>query len=413
VNGSLLCVPDEGRHALVSHLRECLARHPEFDPALNTVRPEETMAAPAVAVEARMRVLLKTYGGDYRTDSFDVERLAAQVRERKELIWFWGEGEQVGRLRASLRECRLPDSWLPSLGTVTVLNAEAEFGPGYGELCRSGSTSSEFSAKAPIMWRTLGYLNGRERSLREAFHSLVLTPRNRPSSATVRGGEAIHRIHTHYVRSRFWGYAPWYVMQGGVIELTEFRESNRDPDDVRTALQSSPPWLFADNTEAEYAAALALISFGAAVPVRVGAQAPFRDPQARLTAPPSAELERDNHGTVTVTAGGPLRFTEALRRLDGLGVCCAVVHLPLTDPSTVYAQSLLRKRGYRLTAVLPPKRTWVMRDGRKSDVALEPVGIWSRPRPDLAVVAPYYLDLAPGNAAERTVLAYVRGLLRF
>ncbi|WP_371483356.1 hypothetical protein [Kitasatospora sp. NBC_00315] len=409
----LLCLPDEGADGLIAHLRTALSRMPEFDPALNTVTPQESAASAAAAVETRMRVLLNTYRGDYRTDSFAVERLAEQVREYREQIWFWGGSPEIARLRDALRDGRLPTDWHPSLGTVTVLNAEAEFGPGHGELCRSGSTSAEFGAKAPIMWRTLGYLDGRERSLRDAFHSLVLTPRNRPSTGTVRGGEAIHRIHTHHVRSRFWGYAPWYVMQGGVLELTEFRESNRDPQDVRAALGSTDTWHFADGAEAEFAAALCRISFDVEIPVRVGPTGAARNLRSRLTVPPSADLERDNHGTVSLDDDGPLSFDDALERLDRLSVCCAVAHVPLTDPAAVHAQSLLRERGFRLTAVLPPKHTWIVRDGLRQDVATRPTGIWSRPRPDLPVVAPYYTRLSPGSRAERTVLAYLRDRLTF
>ncbi|MFD7730113.1 hypothetical protein ACFV6F_06980 [Kitasatospora phosalacinea] len=409
----LLCLPDEGAEGLITHLRAALSRAPGFDPALNTVAPVESAASAAVAVEVRMRVLLDTYRGDYRTDSFAVERLAAQVREQRESIWFWGGSAEVSRLRAALRGGRLPADWQPALGTVTVLDAEAEFGPGHGELCRSGSTSGEFGAKAPIMWRTLGFLDGRESGLRDAFHSLVLTPRNRPSTATVRGGEAIHRIHTHYVRSRFWGYAPWYVMQGGVLELTEFRESNRDPQDVRTALESTGTWYFADAAEADFAAALCRISFDVGVPTQVGTGSATRSLRARLTTPASADLERDNHGTVSVDEDGPLLFEDALEQLDRLPVCCAVAHVPLTDPATVPLQRLLGERGFRLTAVLPPKRTWIVRDGVTRDIETRPTGMWSRPRPGLPVVAPYYTGSVPGTRAERTVLSYLRDRLAF
>ncbi|WP_437762651.1 hypothetical protein WMF27_45165 [Sorangium sp. So ce281] len=413
-----LCVPYRGTDEMVQGMERVLAGVPQFDPVANCVGPAETAQSPEVALKVRLRILLRAYRGDYHTDSFEFERLAAQVRSGREAIWFWGHKDEIARLRQLLREptAEPPDL---ALGTVTVLSAEEEFGLGYGELCRSGSVDPTLGAKAPIVSRTLNYLNGRETWLRERYHTLILAPRNRPSTAEVRGGEAIHRIHTHYVRSCFWGFAPFYVMQGGVIEQTEFRESNRDPEEILGALRSTDPWVFADAREGAYAEAMALLNFGVRPPIKIvdAAQSASTTP-SRLLLPPSESLIASNHGTVLLSSDGAphaeaLAAHVAVERLMESGVCCSVVRMRLDDPTLAPFQAWLFARGFRLTAVVPPKRTWVVRDGLRRDLAFPPLGLWSRPRPDLAVVQPYYLDQEAMSPDEAVVLEYVRDRLTF
>jgi hypothetical protein len=407
----LLCVPFTGIEKLRADLQESLAAM-DFDPARNAVGPEETATNPLVALEVRLSVLSRTYRGDYHTDSFDLERLAGQIQDGDEAIWFWGHASEIARLRAVLRG--EDDARALSLGTVTVLSVEAEFGPGHGELCRSGS-QSDFNARGAIVYRTLGYIDGRERWLRARYHTLTLVPRNRPSTDQIRGGEAIHRIHARHVQSRFWGFAPWYVMHGGVLELLDHRESNRDPNDVIAGLDASVGWYFADPEEAAYAEALCRVNFDRAPRISVS-QRQQTSPglAAELHLPPSAGLTRFNHGTLVVGRGaGGLSVEHGLERLAAVEVCCAVVRLPLDDEDAVPLQRTLRQRGFRLTSIRPPKKTWLLKGETRIPVETTACGFWSRPRVDLEVVPPYYRECEGKTGPERTVMRYLRDHLDF
>ncbi|WP_428262084.1 hypothetical protein [Haliangium sp.] len=410
----LLCTRFRGVDALRAELRAALATM-AFDPERNVVGPEVTSRNPEAALEVRLSVLRRTYRGDYHTDAFDIERLGRQIRSGDEAIWFWGEGAEIDRLRAVLEGG--DGSRDLDLGTVTVLSGEGEFGEGHGELCRSGS-QSRFSARGAIVYRTLGYVEERERWLRGRYHTLTLVPRNRPSTDEVRGGEAIHRIHSRYVQSRFWGFAPWHVMQGGVLEMLDHRESNRDPSDVVAGLEASAGWHFADADEAAYAEALCQVNFGLAPPVVV-APAPRGTGglAAKLHLPASAELTRYNHGALTVGADGADGAGDevgaALERLASTDVCSAVVSLPLDLAAAVPVQRMVAERGFRLTSIRPPKVTWLLRDEQRREVRTGAYGYWCRPRADLEVVQPYYRGCDSDDASERTILQYLRDRLDF
>ncbi|GAB3988739.1 hypothetical protein GCM10029978_111930 [Actinoallomurus acanthiterrae] len=414
--GPLLAVPYEGADGLVRGLRADLATLGYFRPEANMLDAVETAQAAEVAVAVRKAVLLRVYAGDYHTDSFDVGHLAEQVRSGDEAIWFYGGDKEVARLREVMAAS--PDD-LPELdlGTVSVLCAETEFGPGIGELCRSGSMDRSLGAKAPIMWRTLLYHTGAEPTLSNRYHTLMLVARNRPTTPDVRGGEALQRIHSRYVRSRFWGYLPFYVMQGGVLEQLEYRESNRDPDDVLRALEDSPPWHFADPVEGEFAAALAEVSLGRRPRIVCDGPGPAeaeKRARYRLLMPRTAELAATNHAVVQPAgAGDPsaLALGAAVRRARDGGVCCVAVQLDVTDADTVPVQRRLSEQGFRLSAVIPPKKSWLVADGRRRDVEVRPKGIWVLPREDLRILGPYYRDYPAWSEAEGKVLGYLRDRL--
>jgi hypothetical protein len=411
----ILCLPHRSTADTIAQLRHDLAGPVPFDPERNQIGPAESRTNPEVALTARVNVLAATYRGDYHTDSFDIARLANQVRAGTEAIWFWGGEDEIRTLRRLLRSGTPDDVPDLELGTVTVLDAQEEFGPGYGELCRSGSTDRTCGAKAPIISRTLGFLDGSEAWLRARYHTLELTSRVRRSEPGVRGGEAIHRIHCRYARSRFWGYAPFYLMQRGVLEQLEYRESNRDPDDVRKALRASNGWSFADPDEASFAAALVRLNYGFDVPAAtVPARPRASDHAVSVVMPKTPELVPANHGTVVPLGYGhatpvePLPASAAVEQVVDSGVCCAVVWVPLEDPGGVGFQAWLSSLGFTLTAVVPPKHTGPASDGVGRRDRVPAFGIWSRPRPGLPIVPPYYADQATDLADEDVVLRYLR-----
>lgn len=399
---------------VVDALRTALySRGFEFDPNRMLITPAETRRSAARALRLRLSILLQTYAGDYNTDSFDMDRLAHQIERGDEHIWFWGLPDQIARARTELAAA--PDDPVPNLalGTVTVLSAEDEFGPGHGELCRSASVDRSATAVPAIARRMIDYHTGADRVVHERYHTLLLAARNRATDSSVRGGEAVQHIHCHHVRSRYWGIVPFYVMQGGVLECTELRESYRDPDEARRAVAEDPPWWFAAKQDAEFARALCRLNYGSPGPV-TGALAPEQgDPTTEMAVriPPSPALVPTNHATVRAEPGG-LPLAKAVQLAEDSGVCCVAVHVALAEPDRLADQVWLANRGYMLTALSPPKRTWQRSAGQPArPISVGATGIWCRTRPDLPVVGPYYLHCPGADDDEEAVLVQLRSRL--
>lgn len=382
---------------------EQTARASGFDAEGQMIGPLETAAAPDVAADIRLRVLLETYQGDYHTDSFDFARVAGRICAGDESIWFWGGADEIDRVRAALRDGRL-DGPLPEVGTVSVLSAEEEFGPGHGELCRSASLDRTIGGKGFMVWRTLQYVSGREPTLSNRYHTLVLAARNRASAPGVRGGEALHRLHTAYVRSLFWGVVPYYVMQGGVLEQTELRESNRNPDVVAAALDV--PWCFAEERDAAFARALSMVNLGRSPVTNVSSAASSGvAPMMRLLQPPSEDLVGNNHITLVADDRGE-RPADLVARCEALEPCCIAVKVSLEDAPHVALQRWLNEQGFRMSAVVPPKLVPSTGSVDRHTAS----AIWTKPRADLAVEPPHYLDHPDPTPPERIVLDHLRSL---
>jgi hypothetical protein len=409
----VLAQPARSSTELLTSMRTKLAERP-FDAATMFIDPAESRRFPDRSVQLRLSVLLRTYQGDYHTDSFEVDRLVEQIRRGDEHIWFWGAPGQIAAARAELRaprEAPLPDL---ALGTVTVLSAEHEFGPGHGELCRSGSVDHSIGAVAAILHRMLGYHSGTDRDVHERYHTLLLAARNRATVAPVRGGEAVQHIHCAHVQSRFWGILPFYVMQGGVLECTELRESNRDPDDLRRALSASGTWWFANQDDAAFAEALTRLNVTTGVDARVNlGAARASDTKSLLIVPPNTALVPTNHATVRTArageSGDQIRsFPDAIGAAESIGSCTVAAQLPLDDPTRTTDQAWLARRGYTLTAISPPKHSWQVVAGVRQQVTTGPTGVWCKVRPGLSVIAPHYLDHVSLDPDEAAVLEQLR-----
>jgi len=313
--------------------------------------PAETARAAEVAVRVRGSILL----GDPDTGSFD--HLAAQVRSGLEAIWFWGPDTEIARLRAVLTE---PPDVLPrfGLGTMSVLSVEDEFGPGHGAVCRFAVPDSSFLAGTPTTWHSPRY------------HTLVLAPRDRPSTSDL----AVP------VASRFWGHLPCRLTRSDVLAPAELRESNRDPADVLRALAASLPWHFAEQAEGRFAAALTETNFGRRPEIVVSGTGTGDHRGYQVLMPRIAALTSATHATVRPADAGDspgFALSTAVRKALRSWVCCCAVHLPLTDPDTIPAQRWLLDHGFRLSAVVPPKRTWLVSAGRRRDVEVPATGVWT------------------------------------
>jgi hypothetical protein len=397
-----------------------LADFLRLDPKTHLVGADETARQAEMAARMRTSVLLRTYRGDYHTDSYDVARLAEKVRAGDELIWFWGAPTEITRFRELLESPPVDDVPPLALGTSTTLSIETEYGGGYAEACRNGSMDTALGSKFPYIWNTYRYITGDEDAINRRYHTLIGTSRNRASAAEVRGGEAIHRLTSHYLHYRFWGYVPFYVMQGGVLELLDLVECNRDQSDVLRALRKSPPWMFRRQVEADFATALTEMNFGVRPSTIVDPASTATDSERtryRLLMPASADLLATNHVVVRPVrpdddvAG--LTMAEALRQAAESGTCCTAVHVDITDPECLNVQDQLVEREFVFSAMLPPKETWFERGGVRHRVDTPPTGIWVRPRPGIPVEQPYYRQRQSTYPAEAAVLGYLRTQLNW
>lgn len=411
----VICLPFLGAEARLRHMETQLGDLIQQDPDTHGVGVEEAARHPEPALQMRISILSRTYRGDYHTDSFDLPRLTEQVQAGDELIWFWGGASEIARFRRFLRDPAAGEVPPLALGTSTLLPAEAEYGGGYAESCRNGSMDADFGGRLPYIWATYQYITGARSAQHRRYHTIIGTARNRASSAEVRGGEPVHLLASQLLHYRFWGYVPYYVMQGGVLEQLDLVECNRDQLDVLRALRKSPPWLFRRAEEADFASALVEMNFGMRAPVAVDlALAGTGRMRYRLLIPTDPDLVAANHVVVRpVTSGDGLTIKDAVAQAIASEACCAAVHVDLTDPRSLAVQDVLARQGFVFSALVPPKETWFERDDVRHQVDSNVVGLWVRPRPGLSVEQPYYRNRSSTSQAETRVLDYLRTQLNW
>ncbi|HKH47090.1 MAG TPA: hypothetical protein VKM72_20730 [Thermoanaerobaculia bacterium] len=380
-----------------------------FDPRRFCLAPAETRRAPRTAVRARLSTLLRTYAGDYHSDSYDVERLAAQVLSGTERILFWGEEESIAALRGWTRAGHEPtDAELDglALGTATVLDVAHEFGEGHAEMCRTGSVCRSVPSTGPILWDVLALLGEEPGGAFAGCHTFLSVPRNRRTTPQIRGGAAIHRFHVHDLGSSFWGVAPWYVMQGGFLEVLDYRELYRSPAAAAAQWQGAELWLTAEPEAAFAAALLELNLCDAEAPgLRLLRPAPPRPARWRVCAAASPALVRYQPGLVWPDAAGPFHSLHgAVRDLEARGCACVTVCLPLEDPGWATYQQRLGRAGFHLAGLLAPRQA----AGERRPCH----GMWSRPRPGVSLAEPYYLAAARPAPGEEAVLHHLSRICR-
>ncbi|NHV28057.1 hypothetical protein [Burkholderia sp. D-99] len=406
----LFCYPALDDAAYLAHLRAVYeASVPDVSSA-GELTPERTIDLAERSVATRAAILTRVYAGDYHTDSFDFDRLAKRVRGAREFIWFWGHRDVI-------------DEWLhdpaPSpqsgdLGTVSVVDSSGEFGPGIGEICRSGSISP-VGLKPFAVKRIIDFLTGALPALHESFHTLMLVPRARAAAQGIRGGKSVNTIHRKYIRSRFFGFAPWYVMQGGFLECLEYREISRSLDDVLEGMNASPTLHFANQDDATFAEALFAMNFPSQIDrLRFVTSDGTRNAvRYLLTSQADGAIRQFNHRSFELAGraqedlnGIPLSSVDQ----GAHEVSCTVVHLDLGDPDSVAAQRELHASGYRLTCVRPPRSVASPDGGGRSSVSA--YGSWAKPNARWKVIEPYYASRNASDVNDSRVLDHLSAILR-
>ncbi|MBQ0933554.1 hypothetical protein KAK07_24715 [Ideonella sp. 4Y16] len=357
----------------------------------------------------RLGILRRVYAGEYFTDSFDIARLAQRVKESREFIWFWGRSAIVEAW------CNgIPDT--PSscdMGTVSVIDSSEEFGPGMGEICRSGSMSA-VHLKPYAVKRIIDFLSKKIPALHEAFHTLLLVPRVRAAGDGIRGGKSVNTIHRKYIRSRFWGFAPWYVMQGGFLECLEYREVNRDRDDLLRGLLAFPTIHLLDADDRRFVESLFMLNLpqhakalGFEVPLpSVGTEARFE-----LVCQAGEAIRQYNHRAFSVASrlDGSTGFTLDQLEASIAETSCTVVHLDISRPDSLEAQRALIERGYRLTCVRPPRA--FIGEASTPSGGMPCYGSWAKPNLRWQIAAPHYALRDTTQEYEQEVVLHLRRML--
>ncbi|MFD7813043.1 hypothetical protein ACFV6E_08885 [Streptomyces sp. NPDC059785] len=351
---------------------------------------------------------MRCYNGDYHTDVFEEERLAARIASGAERVLFWGPPDDVARAAELFRTDGCPDDAVLdglSLGTHTTLPGGELYGPGHIEVARTGSTQSDSAgAAAAIMWDLGRVLAGARPG--ETFHTISCVPRNRPSAPGIPGGAAIHRLHTRAIGSRHWGIAPFYVMAGGVLEVLDYRELSLDDEAVPGGFASGGPVYVSDAASADLVTGLCeLNGFSVDVRTRTAAPLALKQPQA----PRSSAATSSPHGPRAVHVDVEDPLPALADAAVGRGEACTVAVCDLSDERSVAAQKTLLGQGFRLTYISPPKAV-ARQDGATAPQRVPLRGGFCRIRTGAPPIPPYYLERGPLSDAEKNLASQYRDI---
>ncbi|MGA4212751.1 hypothetical protein ACI2UO_12855 [Ralstonia nicotianae] len=301
--------------------------------------PEAVRAAAHEHAAIIARIVAQCYGPDYPAPTQDSRYLVAALEQGAQTSCVWSMNE-AGRQAHQF-------------GTLSLYDAGFPFGPGIGELGKSGS-ASDGSAKYGFAL----FLQHWRASAVARYRSFFCTSRNCSSRAArqgrVRGGGAVRYLVSKVMRMTQWGYAPWYLMPdagAGSYELLDFFV--RLPGalhDAPTVAGLRDIHVFSDGTEA-FVRQVFIDNWGAAPRLRrpVGGCAEVPAGWAVL----DEDYQPEKNPAKLVVGPGGEDFHRALHRLEQLECCTLTVILPLTE-AYLGAQRTLEAGGYSFCAVYPP-----------------------------------------------------------
>lgn len=416
----------------ISRLRHCLSSLAGSD--CNIIYPCFTALSPLSSAALRINILQAVYKGEYYTDSYDMKNIETRIRNHQELIWFWGPEEVVSQAKLLLESNTLNMGDTPlKLGTVSLINAASEFNKGTGELCRSGSFDSSFGAKYSSLKRVIDYLDNQTSYLHRSFHTLCFVPRARRTSETVRGGEAVNKLHQEYIRSHLWGYAPWYVMQDSKLELLEYKEINRDFTDVIQAVKNTEALYIADEEASRFVHSLFLGNTDFAppilstVPTAYSMQKLPADLNYYTVETLDTKIKKFNHKLVVVDLKE--NFQQGIHADDPViepfavndscidkhqTFACMVYKVNIEHPASLGIQLELKHKGYRLLMITPPKETWIYdNSGNLVTLDIPCYGFWNKTNPAYPMEHPFYFYADKMDALTDRIISYVKDQTNF
>lgn len=353
------------------------------------ILPEESRMAPEISFATRLQILMAAYNQDYHCPAMDPAINIAAIAEGKEHVIFWGDPESIATLRAVMRkgETRVSNA---ALGTATLFspNHAATHLPHASQRFEIGRTASiaSMAGSVPTIALLLQAIDG----FFGPCSTIYSTPRNRVGSARACPGAPIHRLHLRELRSSFWGFAPWYLMQDETVEWLDYREIYSDPKIVKRSLHEGGMLPLLSPIDVEYCRCLIQLN-------APGAESRWfpSAPQAKVSSSwmVSSYLERQDvqmYNPIFIeqapvgTEGSPLE--ESLARLQYVSCSCKIIRAPINTVSGA-EQAILASAGFRLNSIAPHFPI----PGNSLE-RLSLVGFWTRCDPKRAIAEPYYFS---------------------
>ncbi|QUP55779.1 hypothetical protein GO998_18700 (plasmid) [Ralstonia syzygii] len=301
--------------------------------------PEAVKGAAHAYAAIIARIVAQCYGPDYPAPTRDSRYLVAALEKGAQTSCVWSMNE-AGRLA-------------DQFGTLSLYDAAFPFGPGIGELGKSGS-ASDGSAKYGFALFLQHWLD----TAASRYRSFFCTSRNCGSRAArqgrVRGGGAVRYLVSKVMKMTQWGYAPWYLMPdsgAGSYEMLDFFVRLPSPlHDEPAVAGLGDIHVFSDSTEV-FIRQVFIDNWGAAPRLRRPAGGCAAVPAGWALLDEDYQQEK-NPAKLVVSPGGD-DFHRALHRLEQLECSTLTVILPLTE-ACLGAQRTLEDRGYTFCAVYPP-----------------------------------------------------------
>ncbi len=301
--------------------------------------PEAVKGAAHAYAAIIARIVAQCYGPDYPAPTRDSRYLVAALEKGAQTSCVWSMNE-AGRQA-------------DQFGTLSLYDADFPFGPGIGELGKSGS-ASDGSAKYGFALFLQHWLD----MAASRYRSFFCTSRNCGSRAArqgrVRGGGAVRYLVSKVMKMTQWGYAPWYLMPdsgAGSYEMLDFFVRLPSPlHDEPAVAGLGDIHVFSDSTEV-FIRQVFIDNWGAAPRLERPAGGCAAVPAGWALLDEDYQQEK-NPAKLVVSPGGD-DFHRALHRLEQLECSTLTVILPLTE-ACLGAQRTLEDRGYTFCAVYPP-----------------------------------------------------------
>lgn len=390
---------------------ESILKRSTFKSETNYICSCESRSAAERALELRIDILMQVYQGDYHTAAFDISTLLEGISSGKERIFFWGEVAEIEKTRrifSGTHSDGLHRMDHLNIGTATIIKREEE--SGCAELSRTGSLSSvAYSTYANIKELEDIFCNYSENKI-DVIYS---TPRNRESTSEIRGGIAIQRQHANELNSSFLGWAPWYIMQGGYIEVLDYRESYTFPAMVLDHIRNIQSLFFISEDDADFVRLLIKLNFGFnetyftyQVKTPIGDSAPIWKAHAFA----SDDLKKYNPIFIRhdETDGNDLGSLIGWVLLENF--TCICIEIDLEQEYGLQYQKLVTDRGFHFVGlrIVPTMVGW---DGQSPSKYIIK-GMWVRLKEGNVCAEPYYLKLKGLSVDEESILKHLRRIFQ-
>lgn len=330
-------------------------------------------------------IVNECYGSEYPAPTRDSGYLVSALNSRSQLSTVWSLNQ----------ESRNANQY----GTLSFYDAGFPFGPGIGELGKSGSPS-DGGAKYGFSLFEKHWRAAHKAGLK--YQSFFCTSRNcgsRPArDGRVRAGAAVRYLVARVMRMTQWGYAPWYLMPdtgSGSYELLDFFVRLPDAMDDHASIASATVHVHGADA-ARFVENIFTNNWG---------RCPRIADRHDAAAPPAGwtvldeDYQQQKNPAKLIVGPGTDTFDAAFERLERIASSTSVVILPLTQ-AYLPAQAAIEAKGYTFCAVYPPS-------AKSSPVQ----GMWCRLNSSNPIILPKYHN-DPDGACSVWLAEHIDELVR-